>query len=270
MRKTILFLLVASAAFCQDETISASFRKTAGGGGGPSAFAYVASSVTGCYNLNSTQTKCVYALHVNPSAGSLIFCEAGWVDSGNTITATLTSSNNTWTAQTRQNDSTNGTSGENFVVLSANAGADTITLTLSASESGFVGFECTQYTYTGTMTTLDPDNSTGNKIASVVASSTGSITGTASTTGSSDLIVASCNTSVSACTSAGTGYTGRNDLAGACNYNGTSCASTNNDYGTTTGALLEDKVNVTAGSQTATFNTGSSDHIIIGIAQFGK
>lgn len=262
----------ASFIYQSGVPILGSTWKGAGGGGAPSSFAYTASSVTGCVNGNLNETKCTYALHQTPGAGHLLTLGASWHDSG-TVTAAITDPNNgTWTAIGSKKTGT-GTlaaySGQMFYVASAVNAATTVTLTLSGGNSGssgqIISWEATEYSYTGTISSTDGAPTYSNTAAS---GGTASIDTTV-TANASDLVWAACLAVDSAC-AVGSGYTGRNDSAGTCSANtgGTTCATTNNNFTTLTGGLMEDKVNVAAGTQTATFGTGTTDNVILGLVAF--
>jgi hypothetical protein len=84
------------------------------------------------------------------------------------------------------------------------------------------------------------------------------------TTGATDLVVADCLGVDNTC-AAGAGFTGRNDTnaydAGALRFG--------QDFFQVTGQLLQDKVGVAAGAQTATFGTGTAtDNVILGVLAF--
>lgn len=230
-------------------------------GGAPTSFAFIASSTTGCFNPAGTNNKCVFALHVNPSAANLIFCHATWNDSG-AISFTLSgSASGTFTAIGSKiagsGTGTTGFSGQDFWVKAA-GGADTLTGTASgAGGSPYVSWLCTVYSYSGTLSSTDgtPGYSNTAAVASV-ATLNGTTMGTSLvTTGSSDVVIASCIGVQGTCSSAGS-YTSRNDT-NACSYSGTTC-TTGQNFNTNDGGLIEDQVGVAAGTQTATFGTSNA------------
>jgi hypothetical protein len=84
------------------------------------------------------------------------------------------------------------------------------------------------------------------------------------TANSSDLVFADCLAVNSQC-KAGSGYTGRDDTNA---YDAAARKSGNDFYGRT-GQLIEDKVGVAAGTQSATFATGTAtDNVILGLLAF--
>jgi hypothetical protein len=247
------------------------FGGSPGGGGAPapSNFAYVAGSATGCYILVSA-TTCSYNLHVNPSAGNLGKVMVEWQST--TQTASFSCTNNTsssWVAITpaKTGIGTNvGFSGEVFYIpsLAAGAGPETCALTISGAVN-FMFWEYVEYSYSGTLTTTDGTPQYSNTAASGTTATISGLT----TTGSSDLVLGDCIGVTSVCT-AGTGYTGRNDT-NACN-GGTSGNCVGGGAGlnlnANIGALIEEKVNVAAGVQTATFGTGNADDMIMALVAF--
>jgi hypothetical protein len=146
-----------------------------------------------------------------------------------------------------------------FYVPSAVSGSTTVTLTISSSVA-FRAFECSEYSYTGTIATLDGTPQYSNTPASGGVATISGLT----TTNSSDLVFADCLGVDTTC-SAGTGYTGRND---ANTLNAASGLFGNSFFGLT-GQLLEDKVGVAAGAQTATFGSGTTvENVILGLLAF--
>jgi hypothetical protein len=146
-----------------------------------------------------------------------------------------------------------------FYVPSAVSASTTVTLTISSSVA-FRAFECGEYSYTGTIATLDGTPQYSNTPASGGVATISGVT----TTNSSDLVFADCLGVDTTC-SAGTGYTGRND---ANTLNAASGLFGNSFFGLT-GQLLEDKVGVAAGAQTATFGSGTSvENVILGLLAF--
>lgn len=237
---------------------------------GPSAFAHVASSTTGCYFIG-TATTCRYNLHVNPSAGNLGIVALSW-QSG-TATASLSCTNNTsWTNVLSPKLGVGGEvgyAGQLFYIPSLAAGAspELCTVTISASV-GFASFQYDEYSYSGTIA-----GTNGTPVYSTTAASGGvaTISGL-TTTHSSGLVYVACLGVVNTC-SVGTGYTGRNDTNSCRGGTGPtlSCdgGSTGHDYNGEIGQMSEDKVGVAAGAQSATFNTsGATDDVILGMVAF--
>jgi hypothetical protein len=228
----------------------------------PSGFAYVASSVTGCANGATSASNCVFALHVNPSATNLIVCMATWKDTGSVSYSITGSASGSFTSIGSKKAGTNtlsGYSGQNFWKLAA-GGAETITGSTS-SNVGFSAWECTVYSYSGTLTSLDGTPQYSNTAAVANVATVSGLT----TSNSSDVVIATCNGVTSTC-SQGATYTARND-ASACNYTTGSCVSSS--FLSMTGQTLEDKVGVAAGAQSATFGTGgSTDDVILGLLAF--
>ena len=231
-----------------------------GGGGGPSNFAFV--SVTGAIDTRAgTSTTLSAPLHQNPGAGHLLICAATWQSS--TTTASMSDPNNgNWTAvgsaKTGVGD-LSGYRGQMFYVPSAVSAPTTVTLTISTAVA-FRAFECAEYSYTGTLSTLD---GTAQYSTTPAAGGTATISGL-TTSGSSDLVFAACLGVDSTC-AAGSSYTGRND---ASTYNAAAGGYGYNFF-SYTGQLIADKVGVTAGAQSATFKTGTNtDNVILGLLGF--
>ena len=256
--RRLLLLLTLSALSCAAQGIGgkAGIGGNAGFGGGAAAgatsFVYVTSSVTGCFDDDGGTTDCVYALHVNPSAGNLIACEATWLDSG-AVNFTLTGSRSSSFTAIGSKTGTAGESSQNFWVLAAGGGTETITGHSSASNN-YHSFECAVYSFSGTLSSLDGTPGYSNTAAvGSVATLNGTTMGTdLITTETSDLLFASCNSVQGNC-SQGTGFTSHDDT-NACHYIAGSC-TTGNSFNGYDGGLVEEKVNVTAGTQTATFGT---------------
>lgn len=265
--RVILLLALSVPAFGQGKILAPIFfgQPSTGGVVWPSSFAYIASSITGCLNLG-TGTKCVYALHQTPGAGHLLVLEVGYQSGTDTIT--VTDPNNTWIAAgSRQVGSggLNGFTAQLFYVPSAVNAATTITVTISGSV-GFIGWEAAEFSYTGTILTLDPTNLTGFNYSTTAASGgVATVNTAANTVGSSDLLLAACMVVDSSC-SVGAGFTAQNDT-NACSYNGTSC-TTGQDFAGSSGAVYEYKTGVTAGSHSATFGAGTTDNVILGLIAF--
>jgi len=145
---------------------------------------------------------------------------------------------------------------------SAAAGADTVTLTISAANTA-VGWEMAEYSYSGSISNCASADGTPVYSNTQASGSVATISGL-TTTGSSDLLSVHCLGIDTVCT-AGSGFTGRNDTA-TCAYKGTTCTVIDRNYNTDFGALLEEKTNVAAGAQTGTFGTGTTDNNILGMA----
>jgi hypothetical protein len=231
------------------------------GGGGAGNFAYVNGSVTGAVSQNSSSgTTLSVVLHQNPGAGHLELCGATWQSP--TATASMSDPNNgTWTpigAPTTGTGSLAPFRGQMFYVRSTLSASTTVTLTLSAAVA-FRAFECAEYSYTG-IVSLDGTPQYSTTPASGSIATVSGLT----TSNSSDLVFAACLGVDTTCT-AGSGFTGRNDT------NAYDAAS--NTFGAnffnSTGQLMEDRVGVPPGSQTATFGTGTAtDNVILGLAAF--
>jgi hypothetical protein len=148
-----------------------------------------------------------------------------------------------------------GYRGQMFFVPSAANAATTVTMTIGSSVA-FRAFECAEYSYTGTISSLD-----GTPQYSTTASSGGVATVSGLTTsGSSDLIFADCLGVDTVC-STGTGYIVLDDT------NATVNAGTGQSFRNWTGQEIEYKVGAAAGAQSATFGTGTtSENVILGIA----
>jgi hypothetical protein len=260
---TYIFTITASNGV--GTAASQSFTLTVnggGGGGGSSNFAYVTGSVSGVYNASgATSTTLSVALHQTPGAGHLLVCAATWQSS--TATATMSDANNgTWTAigvARTGVGSLSGYRGQMFYVPSAVHASTTVTLT-SSSAVAFRAFECAEYSYTGTIGTLD-----GTPQYSTTAATGGIATVSGVTTSnSSDLVFADCLGVDTTC-AAGSGYTGLND-ANTFDAGGGSFGA---NFWSLTGQLIEYKVGVAAGAQSATFRTGTtSDNVILGLVAF--
>ena len=150
-------------------------------------------------------------------------------------------------------------SGQMFWVIAA-GGAETLKL-VTTSAVNFSAVETTEYSFTGSISAVDgtPQYANVTSIASV-ATISGLTTSLAN-----DLVWAACIGTDGVC-SAGAGYTGRDD-ASAWQWTGTCVAAS--PFSTITGARIEDKVNVAAGAQTATFGTtGATDNNILGLVAF--
>jgi hypothetical protein len=234
-----------------------------GGGGGSSNFAYVTGSVTGAIDSSSnSSTALSVLLHKNPGAGHLLVCAATWQSS--TATATMSDPNNgAWTAIGSAKTGVGGLGGfrgQFFYVPAAANASTTVTLTVSTSVA-FRGFECAEYSYTGAIGSLD-----GTPQYSAAPSSSGGVATVSGVTtiNSSDLLFADCLGVETTSCSVGTGYLALND---ASSYDANTQGHTAN-FGNWTGQIIEYKVGVAAGAQSATFKTAASENVIIGLVAF--
>ena len=232
-----------------------------GGGGGASNFAYVTGSVTGIVDFGGdTSATLSVALHQAPGAGHLLVCAATWQSA--TATAAMSDPNNgTWTpigtAKTGAG-SLSGYRGQMFYVRAAANAATTVTLTLGSAVA-FRAFECAEYAYTGTIATLDgtPQYST-TPAAGGVATVSG-----LTTTNAGDLVFAGCLGVDTTCAT-GAGFTGLDDTNTVFKDRGGV-----GSFLIATGQLIEFKVGVAAGAQSATFRTGTTtDNVILGLVAF--
>ena len=252
--------------------MNGSHRKIFTAAARPTNFVYVTNSVTGCFGSTvGTFSKCAYNLHVNPTAGNLAVIQATWQSA--TATASFACTNNgSWTAIGSPKAGVGaaaGFQGQMFYVASLVAGAspELCTLTISSPVS-FMSWEYTEYSYSGTLSSLD-----GTPQYSTTPASGGVATISGLTTaGSSDLISASCLGVTSTCT-VGAGYTARNDTNACADSSGSaaSCGgggTTGNSFVGVTGQLIEEKTGIGAGAQSATFGTGTTDDVILGLVAF--
>jgi len=230
-----------------------------GGGGGASNFAYVTGSVTGIVDFGGdTGATLSVALHQAPGAGHLLVCAATWQSA--TATAAMSDPNNgTWTPIGSPKTGAGSLSayrGQMFYVPAAANAATTVTLTLGSAVA-FRAFECAEFSYTGTIATLDgaPQYST-TPAAGGVATISGLTTSNAG-----DLVFADCLAVDTTC-AAGTGFTGLDDTNAVFKDRGGA-----GSFLSAIGQLIEFKVGVAAGAQSATFRTGTStDNVILGLA----
>jgi hypothetical protein len=242
---------------------SQSFTLTVNGGGsGSSNFTYVNGSVTGAFNTSgSVSTTLAVGLHQNPGAGHLLLCAATWQSP--TATASMSDPNNgAWKAAGSPKPGTGsltGYSGQIFYVPAAVGAPTTVTLTISTAIA-FRSLECAEYSYTGSISSPD-----GTPQYSTVPASAGVATVAGLTTSnSSDLVFAACLGVDSTC-AAGTGYALHDDTNSLNAGNGTM----GNSFLAHTGQAIEEKVGVAAGSQSATFKTGTNaDNVILGLVAF--
>ena len=231
------------------------------GGGGGSNFAYVSGSVTGVNNYGTNPgTTLAVTLHQTPGAGHLLLCAANWQSS--TATASMSDPNNgTWVGVGSAKAGTGGESGitaQMFYVRSAVSAPTTVTLTLSGP-AAFRAFECAEYSYSGTIS-FD-----GTPQYSTTAASGGvaRISGL-TTSNSSDLVFAACLGVDTTCT-VGSGYT---ELDDSNTYDATS-GTFGHSYVGLNGQMIQYKVGVAAGGQSATFGTGTpTDSVILGLVAF--
>ena len=231
------------------------------GGGGSSNFACVSGSVTGVFSLTGSSTTLAVQLHQSPGAGHLLICAATWQSPS--ATASMSDPKNgsraAIGAPKTGTGSLGGYRGQLFYVPSVVNTATTVTLTVGSAVV-FRAFECAEYAYTGAIGTLDgtPQYSTTHASASVAT-----IAGL-TTANSSDVVFTDCLAVDTTC-KAGSGYTGRNDT----NTYDAAGRKSGNDFFGRTGQLIEDKVGVVAGTQSATFATGTAtDSVILGLVAF--
>jgi hypothetical protein len=128
-----------------------------------------------------------------------------------------------------------------------------------SSAVGFRAFECAEYSYTGTIAALD-----GTPQYSTTPASSGVATVSGLTTSnSSDLVFADCLGVDTSCT-AGDGFTGLDDTNTS--FKDGDSGQTGQSFLNGTGQLIEYKVGVRAGAQSATFGTGTrADNVILGL-----
>ena len=238
---------------------SQSFTLTVnGGGGGGSGFAYVAGSVTGVNNWGSTSgTTVSVALHQSPKAGDLLLCAANW--QSNTATASMSDPNNgTWKpiGSAKAGIATNAAfSGQMFYVPSAVSASTTVTLTVSSAVA-FRAFECAEYSYSGTISFDGTPQYSTTPASGGVATISG-----LTISNSNDLVFAACLGVTTTCTT-GSGYTGLDDKN---TFNVTS-GSFGNSFVGLNGQMIQYKVGVAAGAQSATFGTGNAnDDVTLGL-----
>jgi hypothetical protein len=231
---------------------------SAASGGGPANFTYVTGSVTGVVDFGGdTSATLAIPLHQSPAANHLLICAATWQSA--TAGASMSDPNNgTWTpigtARTGAGDLA-GYRGQMFYVPAAVGAATTVTLTIG-SPVGFRAFECAEYAYTGTLAILD-----GTPQSSTTPASGGVATVSGLTTANaSGLLFAGCLAVDTTC-SAGTGFTALDDT----NSFFKDRNLTGQSFRVGTGQLIEHKVGVAAGAQSATFFTGTSDTVILGL-----
>jgi galactose oxidase-like protein/putative Ig domain-containing protein len=252
--------LTATNGVAPAATQSFTLTVSSGGGGGGGTFAYVTGSVTGIVDLGGdTAATLSTALHQSPGAGHLLVCAATWQSA--TATAAMSDPNNgTWTplgtAKTGVG-SLSGYRGQMFYMPAAANAATTVTLTLSSAVA-FRAFECAEYSYTGTIALDGTPQYSTTPAASGVATVTG-----LTTTKSNDLVLADCLAVDTTCT-AGTGFTGLDDPNTVFKDLGTT-----GSFSSGTGQLIEFKVGVAAGAQSATFKTGTAaDNVILVLVAF--
>jgi hypothetical protein len=146
-----------------------------------------------------------------------------------------------------------------FYVPSAVNASTTVTLTTSSAVQ-FRAFECAEYSYTGTISSPDGTPQYSTSPASGGVATISGLT----TSNTSDLVFADCLGVDTTCT-AGSGYTGRNDT----NTYDVAGGNFGNNFYASTGQLIEDKVGIAAGAQSATFGTGTTtDNVILGLLAF--
>ena len=232
-----------------------------GGGGGPSNFGYVSGSVTGAVNASTSGSTLSVTLHQNPGAGHLLLCAATWQSS--TASASMSDPNNgTWKSVGSPKTgigSLSGFRGQMFYVPSAVSASTTVTLTISSAVQ-FRAFECAEYSYSGTISSLDGTPQYSTTPASGGVATISGLT----TSNASDLVFVDCLGVDTTC-AAGSGYTGVNDN----NTYDAGSGSFGNSFWGITGQMIEHKVGVAAGAQSATFGTGTAtDNVILGLLAF--
>jgi PKD repeat protein len=256
---TYAFTITASNGVTPAATQSFTLTVTSGGGGGGSNFAYVTGSVTGIVDFGGdTGATLSVALHQAPGAGHLLVCAATWQSA--TATAAMSDPNNgTWTPIGSAKTGVGGLSGfrgQMFYVPAAANAATTVTLTLGSAVA-FRAFECAEFGYTGTIATLD---GTPQYSATPAAGGVATVSGL-TTTNAGDLVFADCLGVDTTCTT-GAGFTGLDDTNTVYKDRGGV-----GSFLSGTGQLIEFKVGVAAGAQSATFRTGTStDNVILGLA----
>jgi hypothetical protein len=149
--------------------------------------------------------------------------------------------------------------GQMFYVPSAVSASTTVTLTTSSAVQ-FRAFECAEYSYSGTISALDGTPQYSTTPASGGVATISGLT----TSNASDLVFVDCLGVDTTCT-AGSGYTGLNDN----NTYDVGSGSFGNSFWGITGQMIEHKVGVAAGAQSATFGTGTAtDNVILGLLAF--
>ena len=221
-------------------------------------FAYVSGSVTGVVNGTGSSTTLSVTLHQNPGAGHLLLCAATWQSS--TATASMSDPNNgTWKSVGSPKTGIGSLSpfrGQIFYVPSAVSASTPVTLTISSAVQ-FRAFECAEYSYSGTISSLDGTPQYSTTPASGGVATISGLT----TSNSSDLVFVDCLGVDTTCT-AGSGYTGLNDN----NTYDAASGSFGASFWGITGQMIEHKVGVAAGAQSATFGTGTAtDNVILGL-----
>jgi hypothetical protein len=134
-----------------------------------------------------------------------------------------------------------------------------ITLTINSAVL-FKAFECAEFSYTGTISSLDGVPQYSNAPSAGGVATIAGVT----TTNTSDLVFADCLGVDTTCSAAG-GYIALNDP----NTFDSAFGGYGNNFFGWTGQLIEYKVGVAAGPQTATFGTGTAtDNVILGLVAF--
>jgi hypothetical protein len=229
---------------------------------GDSSYTYRTSSVTGCYNdVGGGGTVCKIALHQTPNAGDLLLCGAVW-QSGSATASLADTPNGTYTAIGSIQVGSGGTAGfssQMFKVSSTANSAATPIMTVSGTVA-FLDFQCAEYIPSGTIT------ADGSAYSKTAASGGVATVGPISTGGATDLIFAVCMLVDTAC-SAGSGFTSHVDTSG---FHCTNALCTTGGTATfaDTGGLIEEKLNVASGSNSATFGMGATDNNMLGEAAF--
>ena len=214
------------------------------------AFAFVSS--TSFYNNTAGLTTINHALNGAPVKGNLLI---GIVTSVGSATGCTVSdpSNGTWLPLGVWNLGTGSlatVNGQAFYVPAAVPVAATVTLTLSGG-TGTISIQIKEYSYSDYLVPDGGPSYTQQSSAANVAT-----TGTITTTGASDLVIAAMMAVTAPPSTVGAGYTARNDT----NAFDIAAGTGGHDWNATEGDLLEDKLGAAAGNQTATFGTpGATD-----------
>jgi hypothetical protein len=232
-----------------------------GGGGSGSNFAYVAGSVTGANNFGTVSDATLsVTLHQNPKVGDLLLCASTW-QSGTATVSMSDPNNGTWKAIGSAKPgigSLTGFSGQMFYVPSAVSASTTVTMTISSAVA-FRSFECAEYSYSGTISFDGTPQYSTTPASGGVATVSG-----LTTSNSNDLVIATCLGVTTGCAT-GSGYTALDDKN---TYDATN-GSFGNSFVGLNGQMIEYKVGVAAGAQSATFGTQTStDDVILGLVAY--
>lgn len=225
-----------------------------------SNFNYVTGSVTGAYQLAGTPpTTLPVTLHQNPGIGNILICAAVWDKTVPNVSISDPNNGQWLPIGYPLSGTTIPTSlvfGQLFYTIVKVNAVTVVTMTASVPLS-IMQFEIAEYSFVGTL-----------NLEGVVYANPTSAGGLATISGLTTvnpdaLIVASCLKAPQIPT-AGTGFTGRNDT----NAFDQNTASLGNNYSTNTGSIIEDKVGVSGGAQTATVTIASGIPTILGMAGF--